>query len=450
VSRRWLSVLVVVAAVMVAPPVLADSPLDTVGVVDQDTGVWYLRDPVNGATTSFYFGNPGDFPIVGDWDCDGVETPGLYRQDDGFVYLRNSTPGNADVRFFFGNPGDIPLAGDFNGDGCSTVSIYRPSQGRVYIINELGVHGGSLGGAEFAYYFGNPGDKPFVGDFDGDGFDTIGLHRESTGLVYFRNSHTQGNADNEFIYGNPGDRIVAADWAQSANAGTDTVGIFRPESGTFYLRFTNTQGNADEQFTYGSANMLPVAGNFGSLPGDVVQPPNAAPELEYVVREDWGAAPADTSRMTAHTIDTLTVHHAGDQSADTGPARYRSWQDFHMSRGWGDLAYHFIIGVDGTVYEARDTRYEGDTGTNYDPEGHFLVVVEGNFEIDVPTQPQLESLVTVLAWAATEFDVSPSTIGGHRDHAATVCPGGNLYPYIASGDLETDVLAAIQENAATP
>jgi hypothetical protein len=77
VSRRWLSVLVVVAAVMVASPVLADSPLDTVGVVDQDTGVWYLRDPVNGATTSFYFGNPGDFPIVGDWDCDGVETPGL-------------------------------------------------------------------------------------------------------------------------------------------------------------------------------------------------------------------------------------------------------------------------------------------------------------------------------------------------------------------------------------
>lgn len=55
-----------------------------------------------------------------------------------------------------------------------------------------------------------PGDKPFVGDFDGDKIETIGLLRESTGLVYFRNSHTQGVADNEFIYGDPGDRLVAA------------------------------------------------------------------------------------------------------------------------------------------------------------------------------------------------------------------------------------------------
>ena len=85
-----------------------------------------------------------------------------------------------------------------------------------------------------------------------------------------------------------------------------------------------------------------------------------------------------------------------------------------MSRGWGDLAYHFIVGVDGTVYEARDTRYEGATGTNYDPNGHFLMALEGNFDIDSAAQKRLDSLVTVLVWAATEFNVSPSTIAGHR------------------------------------
>jgi len=99
------------------------------------------------------------------------------------------------------------------------------------------------------------------------------------------------------------------------------------------------------------------------------------------------------------------------------------------------------------VYEARDTGFKGATGTNYDPDGHFLVVLEGNFENDVPTQRQLGSLVDVLAWAATEFDVSPSTIAGHRDHASTACPGGNLYPYIASGDLEADVRAAISASS---
>ncbi len=196
----------VVSVVAVGTPALADGPTDSVGVVDQTTGEWHLRDPFTGETTGFYYGNPGDFPIVGDWDCDGVDTPGLYRNSDGFVYLRNSnTQGIADIRFFLGNPGDIALAGDFNGNGCATISIYRPREGRVFIINKLGENNIGLGAAEFSYYFGNPGDRPFVGDFDRDGVDTIGLYRESTGLVYLRNSHTQGNGDTQFIYGKPGE-----------------------------------------------------------------------------------------------------------------------------------------------------------------------------------------------------------------------------------------------------
>ena len=31
-------------------------------------------------------------------------------------------------RFYFGNPSDIPLAGDFNDDGCDTLSVDRPSE----------------------------------------------------------------------------------------------------------------------------------------------------------------------------------------------------------------------------------------------------------------------------------------------------------------------------------
>ncbi|MEX2323550.1 MAG: SBBP repeat-containing protein [Acidimicrobiia bacterium] len=233
----------------------------TVGLVDPAQGLWYLRNGA-GAVTSFYFGNPGDFPIVGDWDCDGDDTPGMYRQSDGFVYLRNSnTQGIADIRFFLGNPGGLPIVGDFNADGCDTVSIYRPSEGRFFIINALGQNDGGLGAAEFSYYFGNPGDKPFVGDFNGDGTETVGLHRESTGLVYFRNTHTQGVADSQFIFGDPGDRLIAGDWG--IVDGVDTPAVFRPSTTTFYFRHTNTQGNADSQFTWGSTTWLPVAGAFG-------------------------------------------------------------------------------------------------------------------------------------------------------------------------------------------
>ena len=193
--------------------------------------------------STFYFGNPGDVAFTGDWDCDGVETPGLYRQSDGYVYLRNSnSQGVADVSFYFGNPGDRPLAGDFNNDGCDTVSVYRPATSSVFVFNRLGSSDGGLGAADFSFTFGNPGDKPFVGDFDGDGVDTVGLHRESTGLVYFRNSLTTGIADSQFIYGDPGDRIIAGDWDGD---GDDTVAVYRPSDGLFYVKQSNSQGNAD-------------------------------------------------------------------------------------------------------------------------------------------------------------------------------------------------------------
>ena len=253
--------LIGVVALMV--PATAASATDTVGLVDPSTGIWYLVDEDHG-TYSFYYGNPGDLPFAGDWNCDGTDTPGLYRQSDGYVYLRDTnSQGIATRSFFFGNPGDIPIAGDFNNDGCDTVSVYRPSEGRVYIVNELGDGDAGLGAADSDYYFGNPGDVPFTGDFDNDGTDTVGLYRQSTGLVYFRNDHTQGPAQFEFYFGDPGDRFIAGDWT---NDGTDSPGVFRPSGSRFYLKHSNTQGNADESFPLGSPNMLPVSGDWGDIP----------------------------------------------------------------------------------------------------------------------------------------------------------------------------------------
>jgi hypothetical protein len=196
-------------------------------------------------------------PFAGDWDCDGVATPGLYRRSDGYVYLRSSnTEGIADIEFFFGNPGDVPLVGDFDGDGCDTVSIYRPSEGRVFVINELGADNGGLGNAEFDFYFGDTGDRPFVGDFDGDGIDGVGLHRPSTGFVYFRNQLTSGSADLSFFYGDPGDVILAGDWDGD---GDDTVAVYRPSSGVVYLNLENAESPADWEIELGGGYVAAVA-----------------------------------------------------------------------------------------------------------------------------------------------------------------------------------------------
>ena len=44
---------------------------------------------------------------------------------------------------------------------------------------------------------------PLVGDWTGDGIDTIGLYNPATGYFYLRNSNTTGVGDITFFYGDP-------------------------------------------------------------------------------------------------------------------------------------------------------------------------------------------------------------------------------------------------------
>jgi parallel beta-helix repeat protein len=373
-SVRTVVITALLLVVGVTGPVEAQE--GSIGIVDTATGEWYLRDPGNGATTKFFYGNPGDLPMVGDWDCDGDETPGLYRQSDGFVYLRNSnSQGVADIRFFFGNPGDIPLAGDFNGDRCDTVSIYRPSEERIYVINALGANDGGLGAADFSYVFGNPGDKPFVGDFNGDGIDTVGLHRETTGLVYFRQSHTQGIADSQFIFGDPGDKMDAAEWAGRGAPGPESVGLFRPSNCTSYLRHTNTQGNADQTLSYGLPTGSPVAGNFGLLPGGGGPPPGcvAAPERQTLIPVGASWNPI----IAAEPAGTTFIVQSG--------VHYR--QTAHLKHG------DSLIGQPGAVMDGRnvtawavqpnnanDVTIKGLEIRNYNPKDQYAPITARTYE----------------------------------------------------------------------
>ena len=118
------------------------------------------------------------------------------------------------------------------------------------------------------------------------------------------------------------------------------------------------------------------------------------------------------------------------------------------SRGWGDLAYHYIIGLTGDVYSGRDVGYRGDTATEYDPDRHFLVVLEGNFDKEQPTDAQLDRLPVVLAWASQEFGVAPGKIRGHKDWAVTSCPGASLYSYVGRGLIQ-DVQAILDAGGVT-
>lgn len=178
----------------------------------------------------------------------------------------------------------------------------------------------------------------------------------------------------------------------------------------------------------------------------------ATPEPAVVPVSAWGGTPADPARARRHTITHITLHHQGEPfKPGTDPRQYlRNLQTWSRNtKGWLDIPYHYIIDLEGRTYAGRDIDYAGDTNTEYDPRGHALIEVVGNFEEVEPNQAQLDAVVAVMAMLAKKYKVPVENIAGHRDYSAnTVCPGTNLYRYLRSGYLKEKVAATLAQPAA--
>ncbi len=153
-----------------------------------------------------------------------------------------------------------------------------------------------------------------------------------------------------------------------------------------------------------------------------------------------------------HRITHVTLHHTGSveplRPQDDAVAKLRGLQAWGArDRNWWDLPYHFLIDLSGRVYEGRDWRYMGETNTTYDPSGHFLISVLGNYDLQEPTPAQIEAIADLMAWALDRFDLPLERIGGHYDYAETDCPGHHLRPYLEDGTLQRMVAARLSRGA---
>ncbi len=243
-----------------APPTTGST---TVAAYVASSGAWFLRNAnsAGSASLTFAYGPSGQnwTPLAGDWNGDGVDTPGLYDPATGTFYLRNANaPGNADLVFTFGAGGgaNVPIVGDWDGNGTDTIGLYTPATGAIFLKNA-----NSSGNADVVFSFGAGGGGfvPLAGDWDGDGRDTVGLYAPASGAFFLRNANAAGSAEWVFTFGPTNVTPVAGDWDGD---GIDSVGVYVPSTGAWFLRNTNTFGSANLVFSYGPTGVRPVVGNW--------------------------------------------------------------------------------------------------------------------------------------------------------------------------------------------
>jgi len=164
-------------------------------------------------------------------------------------FLNDSFTGTANTVFAYGDRRDEVYVGDWNGDGRDTLMIRRGST--FYVRNS-----NTSGTADSVFTYGDPGDPVLAGDWNGDGTDTLAVRRGSTFFV--RNSLTTGVADTVFSYGDPGDLVLVGRWSTDQDG--DTLGVRR--GNTYFLRSSLTSGPADTVFSYGDLTDTALVGDW--------------------------------------------------------------------------------------------------------------------------------------------------------------------------------------------
>ena len=245
------------------PPITADL-LIPVSVGTKPAAVtagpdWNLEFTLTTGPADFiyhYGGSNDTHFVMGDWDGNGTMTPGVVRTNAAGNWewlLGNSDGGGATYDFVFGDvePGDVLVVGDWDGNGTWTPGIVRTNGtggALIWLLANTNLVSGSTG-TNYDFQYGDAGDIPFVGDWDGNGTFTPGAVKAGSNTWDLRNENSGGGADISFAYGNgTTDVPIVGDWDGN---GTWTCGVIR-NGNNWLLRNENSGGGADINFGYGS------------------------------------------------------------------------------------------------------------------------------------------------------------------------------------------------------
>lgn len=130
--------------------------------------------------------------------------------------------------------------------------------------------------------------------------------------------------------------------------------------------------------------------------------------------------------MAMQDISLITVHYTATyDDQDIGAREIRR---MHLDRGWRDIGYHLVIRLDGTVEQGRPMhqvgahvggRNTGNIGIAYI--GGLKRTSGPNKGVKTLTDAQEKALISEIRALLKKHP--KAQVAGHRDLAATQCPG---------------------------
>ena len=202
--------------------------------IEGDLLRWNFRLSSSGQFISRYWGFRGDRTAVADYNGDGQDEMGIYRNGSWFLLHLD---GKVEV-FFWGQQNDIPVPADYDGDGRDDIAIWRPSSGNWWILNS-GFSSGRTSAQLLLQQWGLPGDIPLPADFDSDGISELCVWRPGNGTWYIKNTRTQ---DSEITqWGLANDIPILGDFNGD---GLNDFTVWRPSTAIWYHHHRNGNTSA--------------------------------------------------------------------------------------------------------------------------------------------------------------------------------------------------------------
>jgi hypothetical protein len=200
---------------------------------------FYTLRSSNGTFIARQLGTAVDDPtVVGDYDGDDIDDYAVYRggasqgQKSFWYYLGSATPGGGLTYFEWGQNGDFPAPGDYDGDNKNDFCIQRNNGGGegVFHLNK------SSGGTE-AVFWGRASDLVVPGDYDGDNKTDFAVVRSNGAQIIWS---VLGRNNNTIHLGQPWG-LAATDFPAAGDYDGDgkvDIAVWRPS------------GNSDQNFFY--------------------------------------------------------------------------------------------------------------------------------------------------------------------------------------------------------